>query len=213
MSALRKEEPYPTTDAAREKRASVGPARTDRTDAIDEANIDPATRRPPQSVATPVIDDTGDPVIDDVDDTYDGEIVNSTIDSTDSTDSTVSAPARPQTGASPRPDRSSVPQAAAPQAPASQAGREDTHLFDEEELRDFRARWDQVQTSFVDEPRHAVEQADALVATVVKRISDQFAEERAKLDKQGSRGQNVSTEDLRQNFKRYRALFDRLLGV
>jgi hypothetical protein len=194
MSALRKEEPIPTTDAAREKRGSVGPARTD---GMDEANIDPATRRPPQSVATPVIDDTSDPAIDD---TYDGEIVNSTIDDT--------PPAVPQPGSPPRSS-----QKPAPQAPAPQAGREDTRLFDEEELRDFRARWDQVQTSFVDEPRHAVEQADALVATVVKRISDQFAEERAKLEKQGGRGQNISTEDQRQNFRRYRAFFDRLLSV
>lgn len=200
MSALRKEEPFPTTDAARDERASVGSARTD---AIDEANLDPATRRPPQSVATPVIDDTSDRAIDDVDDTYDGEIVNSTIDET---------PAVPQTSAQrpSTPPRSS--QKPAPPAP-SQAVSEDTHLFDEEELRDFRARWDQVQTSFVDEPRHAVEQADALVATVVKRLSDQFSDERARLEKQGSRGQNVSTEDLRQNFRRYRAFFDRLLGV
>ena len=196
MSALRKEEPFPTTEAARETRASVGPARTDRTDASDEATIDPATRRPPQSVATPGIDDTSDGAIDD---TYDGEIVSSTIDDT--------PPAVPQPGAPPRSS-----QKPAPRASASQAGPEDTHLFDEEELRDFRARWDQVQTSFVDEPRHAVEQADALVATVVKRISDQFADERAKLENQGGRGQNVSTEDLRQNFRRYRAFFDRLLS-
>lgn len=200
MSALRKEDPIATTDAAREKRASVGAARTD---GMDEANVDPATRRPPQSVATPVIDDTSDHAIDDtddVDDTYDGEIVNSTIDDTPS--------AVPQPGAPPRSS-----QKPAPQVPASQAATEDTHLFDEEELRDFRARWDQVQTSFVDEPRHAVEQADALVATVVKRISDQFSEERAKLvEKQGGSGKNVSTEDLRQNFRRYRAFFDRLLS-
>ena len=82
----------------------------------------------------------------------------------------------------------------------------------ENELRDFRARWDQVQTSFVDEPRHAVQQADTLVATVVKHIAEQFAEERTKLEKQWDRGDNVSTEELRQGFKRYRAFFDRLLS-
>ena len=92
-------------------------------------------------------------------------------------------------------------------------GRNNSPLFAENELRDFRARWDQVQTSFVDEPRHAVEQADTLVATVIKRIAEQFAEERAKLEKQWDRGDNVSTEDLRQGFKRYRAFFDRLLSV
>jgi hypothetical protein len=91
-------------------------------------------------------------------------------------------------------------------------GRHDSPLFAENELRDFRARWDQVQTSFVDEPRHAVEQADSLVATVVKRIAEQFAEERSKLEKQWDRCDNVSTEDLRQGFRRYRAFFDRLLS-
>jgi hypothetical protein len=53
--------------------------------------------------------------------------------------------------------------------------------------------------------------ADTLVANVVKRIAEQFAEERAKLEKQWDRGDNVSTENLRQGFKRYRAFFDRLL--
>lgn len=59
-----------------------------------------------------------------------------------------------------------------------------------------RAGWNQVQTSFVDEPRHAVEQADSLVANVVKRIAEQFAAERATLEDQWGKGDNVSTEDL-----------------
>jgi hypothetical protein len=96
------------------------------------------------------------------------------------------------------------------------AGRDedpaDTPLFVDEELRNFRARWDQVQTSFVDEPRHAVEQADTLVAAVVQRIAEQFAEERAKLEQQWDDGGDVSTEELRQGLKRYRAFFDRLLS-
>jgi hypothetical protein len=205
VSALRKEEPFPTTDAASQKRASVGPARTDRTEGLDEADIEPGSRRPPRSVANTATDETSDRVIDD---TYDGEIISSTVEPT-----APSAPTAPvsQAGA-PRPDRSSETQAATPGTAFTQASGADTHLFDEEELRDFRARWDQVQTSFVDEPRHAVELADALVGTVVKRIGDQFDEERAKLEKQGDHGQNVSTEDLRQHFKRYRAFFDRLLG-
>jgi hypothetical protein len=89
-----------------------------------------------------------------------------------------------------------------------------TPLFDDNALRDFRARWDQVQTSFVDEPRHAVEQADALVATIIQRITDQFADERSKLEKQwesSDKTSAASTEDLRQGLQRYRAFFDRLL--
>jgi hypothetical protein len=84
-------------------------------------------------------------------------------------------------------------------------------LFPDVELHNFRARWDQVQTSFVDEPRQAVEQADSLVANVVKRIAEQFSTERANLENQWAQGDNVSTEDLRQALRRYRSFFDRLL--
>jgi hypothetical protein len=84
-------------------------------------------------------------------------------------------------------------------------------LFPEDELHNFRTQWDQVQTSFVDEPRRAVEQADSLVVNVVKRIAEQFSTERAQLEKQWDRGDNVSTEDLRQALRRYRSFFDRLL--
>lgn len=85
-------------------------------------------------------------------------------------------------------------------------------LFPDDELNNFRAGWKEVQTSFVDEPRHAVEQADSLVANVVKRIAEQFAAERATLEDQWGKGDNVSTEDLRQSLKRYRSFFDRLLS-
>jgi hypothetical protein len=95
--------------------------------------------------------------------------------------------------------------------PTPLTAREGGRLFPDDELDNFRARWDRVQTSFVDEPREAVEQADSLVANVVKRIAEQFSSERAQLEKQRDRGDNVSTEDLRQAFRRYRLFFDRLL--
>ena len=83
--------------------------------------------------------------------------------------------------------------------------------FPEVEMQTFRDRWDRVQTSFVDEPRQAVEQADSLVAGVVQRIAEQFSIERVQLEKQWDSGSDVSTEDLRQALKRYRSFFDRLL--
>ena len=86
-------------------------------------------------------------------------------------------------------------------------------LFPEDELSNFRSSWDQVQTSFVDEPRAAVERADGLVANVVRRIAEQFASERQQLEKHWDCGESVNIEDLRQAFKRYRAFFDRLLTV
>jgi hypothetical protein len=87
-----------------------------------------------------------------------------------------------------------------------------TQLFPDSELNDLRARWEKAQIGFVDEPRTAVEQADSLVATVVKRIAEQFAAERVELEHQWDRGDNVSTEDLRQALRRYRSFFDRLLA-
>ena len=99
-------------------------------------------------------------------------------------------------------------QAAAVESEPAQSNQ----LFAEDELKGFRSRWDGVQTSFVDEPRAAVEHADSLVANVVQHIAEQFAAERAQLEKQWDRGEAVDTEDLRQAFKRYRAFFDRLLA-
>ncbi len=86
-------------------------------------------------------------------------------------------------------------------------------LFPANESENFRSRWQDIQGSFVDEPRRAVEQADQLVATVVKRLAEVFAGERNALEHEWSQGQDVSTEDLRQALRRYRSFFDRLLSV
>jgi hypothetical protein len=88
-----------------------------------------------------------------------------------------------------------------------------TVLFPENESKDFRKRWTDIQTAFVDEPRRAVERADELVAVVIKRLADSFAQERSGLEGQWGRGDDVSTEDLRVALQRYRSFFDRLLNV
>ena len=88
-----------------------------------------------------------------------------------------------------------------------------TPLFPGEELEGLRARWKEIQTAFVDEPRKAVEQADGLVASAMKRLAEVFAEERSRLEQQWDRGDSVSTEALRVALQRYRAFFDRLLSV
>jgi hypothetical protein len=86
-------------------------------------------------------------------------------------------------------------------------------LFPAEDAKNFQSRWDAVQVSFVDEPRRAVEQADALVAEALKRQAEIFAAARADLEAQWSKGQDVSTEDLRQALQRYRTFFTRVLKV
>jgi hypothetical protein len=78
---------------------------------------------------------------------------------------------------------------------------------------DMRTRWESIQTGFVDDPRVSVKQADELVANAIKKLAESFAEERRKLEQQWSRGDDVSTEELRQSLQRYRAFFHRLLSV
>lgn len=93
------------------------------------------------------------------------------------------------------------------------AKAESTPLFSSEEAQRFRSDWDSIQIEFVDEPRKSVEKADGLVAQVIKRLAEVFAEERSKLEGQWDRGDDVSTEDLRLALQRYRSFFGRLLSL
>ena len=78
---------------------------------------------------------------------------------------------------------------------------------------EYQARWEQVQVRFVDEPHGAVEDADALVAEVMKNLAESFAQERERLEAQWGRGEDISTEDLRVALQRYRSFFQRLLST
>jgi hypothetical protein len=86
-------------------------------------------------------------------------------------------------------------------------------LFGQEESQGYRTRWDAIQTGFVDEPRKAVEEADALVAQVMKQLAEVFAQERSQLEHQWEEGDKISTEDLRMALRHYRSFFERLLKV
>jgi hypothetical protein len=90
---------------------------------------------------------------------------------------------------------------------------ESAPLFAADEAQQLRARWDAIQTAFVDEPRRAVENADELVASAMKRLAEVFARERENLEHQWDRGEQISTEDLRVAFQRYRSFFTRILRV
>ena len=92
------------------------------------------------------------------------------------------------------------------------ASRRPNALFMEEEANRLRSRWGDIQAAFVDEPREAVRKADALVNDVTHRINEVFTGERAALEKQWDRGDQVTTEDLRIALQRYRAFFDHLLS-
>jgi hypothetical protein len=80
------------------------------------------------------------------------------------------------------------------------------------QMEELRSRWTVIQSSFVDEPRKAVEEADRLLMTTIKQLEETFSAERANIQKHWSRGEEVSTEDFRLAFQNYRAFFDRLLS-
>lgn len=86
-------------------------------------------------------------------------------------------------------------------------------LFADEELTDFRSRWDTVQARFVDDPREAVQGADSLVSDLVERLNAGFSEARSRLEDSWEQGEEGSTEALRLALKRYRSFFNRLLEV
>ena len=98
-------------------------------------------------------------------------------------------------------------------APMTENGTAPAQLFVPSEAHELRTKWEKIQTGFVDEPRKAVQDADALVAAATKRLAEIFAEERAQMERDWDRGDDVSTEDLRIALRRYRSFFDRLLSV
>jgi hypothetical protein len=99
------------------------------------------------------------------------------------------------------------------EARGSDARAEDEipQLLTEEDEEGFRARWQEVQSKFVDDPRDAVHTADALVADVMQRLAATFADHKQELEGQWNRGEQADTEDLRLALRHYRSFFNRLL--
>jgi hypothetical protein len=96
---------------------------------------------------------------------------------------------------------------------ATDGGERPAPLFPSGRSEDLREQWRTIQANFVDDPRQAVQEADGLVAQVIKELAESFAKERSGLEKQWGRDNDVSTEDLRVALRRYRSFFHRLLSV
>lgn len=80
-----------------------------------------------------------------------------------------------------------------------------------QDVEQLRERWQAIQAAFVDEPQDAVQQADALVTDVIKRLTKTFQETKDSLETQLGETDDVSTEELRVGLQRYRTFFERLL--
>jgi hypothetical protein len=93
------------------------------------------------------------------------------------------------------------------------SGQAHAQLLEGDEMQSMLAQWKDIQAEFVDEPRKAVQDADALVADLMQRLARMFASERDQLESRWSGGGEVSTEDLREGLRRYRSFFERLLAA
>jgi len=86
-------------------------------------------------------------------------------------------------------------------------------LFSPDAAKEFRSRWDAIQSSFVDDPKQAVRQGDELVAQVLKSLTETFSNERSRLEGQLDQSDKASTENLRVALRRYRSFFEHLLSL
>jgi len=97
--------------------------------------------------------------------------------------------------------------------PPGETGSSGSSALDKGELT---ARWQRVQSAFVDEPRRAVEEADALVEETMRQLTEALAAERRNLAahwREGGDGSASATEELRLALRRYRDLFHRMLAA
>ena len=89
----------------------------------------------------------------------------------------------------------------------------DVALLDPGDAEAFRRRWSDTQGRFVDDPREAVQTADALVAELMQTLASSFSQHKGVLEEQWRGGGDADTEELRQALQRYRSFFDRLLSA
>lgn len=96
---------------------------------------------------------------------------------------------------------------APPEVPSSASATEPISLLPQEAASQFRSRWESIQSGFVDDPRHTVEQAGRLVEEALDQLTTVFEDRRKRLEGEV----DIPTEDLRQTLRHYRLLLNRLL--
>ena len=94
-------------------------------------------------------------------------------------------------------------------------------LFPQGSGEKLRDRWQHIQIDFVDDPRHAVEEADTLVEQVAAQLTESITANRRALrdgwDRQGAGSaaddSGSPTEQLRMTLQQYRSMLNRLLDA
>jgi hypothetical protein len=115
-----------------------------------------------------------------------------------------------------------VPDRTASPVPEPSGADAPPRLIQEADGARIRDRWQAIQIDFVDDPRHAVEQAAGLVEGAAGQLAEAVAARRSELGSRwnasrsaGSAGDDrgVSTEVMRVALQEYRHLLNRLLEV
>ena len=83
--------------------------------------------------------------------------------------------------------------------------------FTDDERRDARSRWEEIEARFVDDPAGATEAADEFLAETMDRLMSRWQEHRTGL-RDAWTDDDATTEHLRTTLKRYRASFESLLS-
>jgi hypothetical protein len=110
---------------------------------------------------------------------------------------------------------------AVPDSADSATARSAVHFLPDSAADKLRDRWQRIQIDFVDDPRHSVEEADALLEQVAEQFTEALTTTRGSLrDGWNSAGpgsaaddSGTSTEQLRGSIREYRELLNRLLDT
>jgi hypothetical protein len=111
------------------------------------------------------------------------------------------------------PDQAPLPEPAVePTTPSGGGGAPGERVPPVAGAAGYRARWEDIQAAFVDEPRGAVEDADQLVVEVIDEITAELTRRRDEVRDRWHDDPAVATEDLRLTLQRYRTVLDQLLS-
>ncbi|MEY9965019.1 hypothetical protein ABIA33_003061 [Streptacidiphilus sp. MAP12-16] len=130
--------------------------------------------------------------------------------------------AQPEEAAPVADSSASEPDRGDPRNPAVSQFGATQRLFQESATEKLRDRWRTIQGDFVDDPRHAVEEAASLVEQVARQLAESVSARQGELrdrwDTSRSAGSaahdaGVSTEAMRIALQEYRRLLNRLLEV
>jgi hypothetical protein len=109
-------------------------------------------------------------------------------------------------------DRDGVPDEAVEHAPGEVEQSPVADLWPAAAADSLRARWQELQLRFVDDPQGAAAEADAVVAEAVEALTSALTAQRTELA-QWRTDRDADTEGLRVAVQRYHAFLDRVLGL